>query len=163
MIFPAITLWQPYASLIFTRHKRHETRGFRLPPRLEGQMVAIHSAKRPMDERKQSPELSGLARSALGTRYVYDLPMGAVLGFVRFGPAGVTDIIFPRPRKMPLGGWSRAISHEDEAAGDWAPGRWAWPIIEVFKLDEPIPAKGSQGFWRFAMSQPPILVPPHGQ
>lgn len=31
--------------------------------------------------------------------------------------------------------------------GDWTPGRWAWPLLDVWPLTEPIPAKGAQGVW----------------
>jgi hypothetical protein len=31
--------------------------------------------------------------------------------------------------------------------GDWAPGRWAWPLLDPVRIDEQIPMKGAQGVW----------------
>lgn len=33
--------------------------------------------------------------------------------------------------------------------GDWVPGRWAWRLYEPEPFDQPIPAKGRQGVWRW--------------
>ena len=32
--------------------------------------------------------------------------------------------------------------------GDWTPGRYAWKLVDVQRLVEPIPWKGRQGLWR---------------
>jgi hypothetical protein len=37
----------------------------------------------------------------------------------------------------------------DQSRGDFTPGRWAWLLDDVRKLDEPIPAKGHQGLWEW--------------
>ncbi len=42
----ALTLWQPWASLIVLRHKRFETRSWKMDG-LIGERIAIHAAKRP--------------------------------------------------------------------------------------------------------------------
>ena len=31
--------------------------------------------------------------------------------------------------------------------GDWTPGRWAWELADVRPLEEPLPARGKQGWW----------------
>jgi hypothetical protein len=53
MDVPVISLWQPFASLIFTWDrdlgefaKAFETRGFKLPTRLIGQRAAVRSWQR---------------------------------------------------------------------------------------------------------------------
>ncbi len=35
--------------------------------------------------------------------------------------------------------------------GDWVPGRWAWRLTNPEPFDEPIPAKGRQGVWRWEL------------
>ena len=137
--YPAITLWQPWASLIFTGDKRHETRGFRLPDRLIGEVVAIHAASR------QLPGINGRLATLLRDRFAsdalrYPLPRGEVLGVVRFGS--------PRPTDPDVAGHAVPSSEADRIAGDWAPGRYAWPIVLAQALSEPIPAKGRQGWWK---------------
>lgn len=144
--FPAITLWQPWASLLLEGFKDHETRSFRLPDRLVGEAVAIHAAKRPLDERKMEPELSGLCRAGLGTMYVDEVPRGAILGLVRFGPPVRTESLIPLRR--PRGEWGMPISREDYVGGDWSLGRWAWPVLDRKPLDVPVPTTGRQGWWK---------------
>jgi hypothetical protein len=38
---------------------------------------------------------------------------------------------------------------DDLPWGDFTPGRYAWLLADVRKLDEPIPAKGRQGLWEW--------------
>jgi len=33
--------------------------------------------------------------------------------------------------------------------GDFSEGMWAWRMESPVKFDKPIPAKGSQGFWKW--------------
>lgn len=143
--FPAITLWQPWASLIFTprQHKRHETRGFRLPERLIGQWVAIHAAARSVRRHELAVVLDDLCADQWGRDYETSLPHRRVLGLVRFGPS--------RPTEGDKPGWV------DEVCGDWSRGRWAWPIIQRHQLDEPAKATGRQGWWTVALEPPPQL------
>jgi len=46
LTIPAVTLWQPWASLIASGAKPFETRAFPIPARLLGKRVAIHAAAR---------------------------------------------------------------------------------------------------------------------
>lgn len=131
---PVITLWQPWASLIFTGDKKHETRGFKFPAKYAGQTVAIHAAK------KDAPRLPlGLALLCVqnwGHFFRRELPMGAVLGTVTLVEAIPTDGADP--------------GVVDRICGDWSPGRFAWLLDDVHALPAPIPAKGKQGWWKIA-------------
>lgn len=140
---PVISLWQPFASLIFEWDgfrgdfvKSHETRGFKLPARLIGADVAIHATASFPARRFISSALNDLCYDRFGCGYNYSLPFGAIIGVVRFGEPKPTEAL-------------RAFQYTDEIiAGDWTPGRWAWPIMSAIKLPIPIPAKGKQGWWR---------------
>ncbi len=33
--------------------------------------------------------------------------------------------------------------------GDWSPGRWAWELEVIEKLQHPVPARGRQGLWEW--------------
>jgi hypothetical protein len=72
-------------------------------------------------------------------------------------PTAGMDVVVHHPA---LGGWSPELvldrwhgPTEDISSqlpwGDFTPGRWAWLLEDVRKLDEPIPAKGRQGLWEW--------------
>lgn len=143
-LMPVISLWQPFASLIFEWDewrgdfvKAHETRGFKLPARLIGADVAIHATASFPARRFISSALNDLCYDRFGCGYNHSLPFGAIIGIVRFGE--------PKPTSE-----LRAYQCDDEkAAGDWSEGRWAWPIMSAERLTVPVPAKGKQGWWRY--------------
>lgn len=141
--FPALTLWQPWASLIFTGDKLHETRGFALPAKYVGQWVAIHAAARKPRPHEIRPGLRRLCNERFGEDWADHLPWGSVLGLVRFAAALKTDRLAP--------------GEADGFCGDFSPGRFAWPIISRRALELPEVATGRQGWWRVTIDHPPQL------
>lgn len=133
---PVLTLWQPYASLIFEKPqiKFHETRSWRLPEKFIGQRVAIHSAAACPSQKKLSDQLHELCMEVYGCSYNYTLPLGCILGTVRFGKPFNTNGQSPH-------------NDDDNTAGDFRDGRFAWTCEEPVKFERPILAKGKQGFW----------------
>jgi hypothetical protein len=131
---PVITLWQPWASLIFTGDKKHETRSFRFPAKYAGRRVAIHAAKRPIGP--LTVGMSMLCCQNWGHFFKRDLPLGAIIGTVTLVEALPTDDAKPDVL--------------DRICGDWSPGRFAWRLDDVRALPKPIPAKGKQGWWKIA-------------
>ena len=132
----ALTLWQPWASLIVLRHKRFETRSWKMDG-LIGERIAIHAAKRSSED--LTPGLSyELAKFAIDP---FRLPFGAVVG------AGVvtafyrTEVIAPN------------LPRPELVFGDYSPGRWAWQIEDVEALPEPEPARGRQGIWEWTQEK----------
>ena len=138
---PVITLWQPWASLIFAGYKRHETRAYRPPLKYVGGFVAIHAAARPCPA-NISDELAELCYDAFGCAWNYSLPRGAILGCVSLSGA------------VPTGEQAPFVTSEDLAAGDWTPGRWAWSLCDIETLPTPVPAKGKQGWWSIEADAP---------
>jgi len=128
----ALTIWQPWASLIAAGLKEYETRSWATKHR---GALAIHAAKRWTWAERDFANL-------LAARYPNEmrgvppaLPTGAVLGIARLidcVPAG----------ELRLPDFERAV-------GDFAPGRFAWrlEIVEVFA--EPVPVRGRQGLWNW--------------
>ena len=41
------------------------------------------------------------------------------------------------------------ISEEEQAMGDFRPGRYAWELRVVKVFDQPVPARGNQGLWNW--------------
>src|SRR4051812_2667700 len=117
---PTISLWQPYASLIFANMdgqfvKRHETRGRQPPLKYVGGFIGIHATAKFPPLRTISPELHELCMEVWGCSYNHTLPLGSLLGFVRLSGGLPTET-------------ARPASDEDRIAGDWSPGRFAWPL-----------------------------------
>lgn len=155
----AITIWQPYASLLAQREKLYETRGWATTYRGP---IAIHAAAK--DPRTLPKEL----REALGP-YVENmdkLPRGAVIAtadlvnvwHIVYHPGTDVDVAKHIPigaesltndRRDPHFGDYFVPTEKEMALGDWTPGRYAWELQNVRILPEPIPAKGQQGLWNW--------------
>jgi hypothetical protein len=129
---PVITLWQPWASLIFTGHKRCETRSFAPPFKYVGKRIAIHAAARACP--RVGDELADLCYDAFGCSWNYNLPRGAILGTAVLGGFYPTEKV-------------GCIPPDEKLAGDWSDGRYAWQLLDVESLPTPLPAKGKQGWW----------------
>jgi hypothetical protein len=156
----ALTVWQPWASLIIAGAKPFEFRGWRAPRSMIGQRIVIHAAARKIDRddavalyrlrhmRDRSPELAQAwaetclladqAEDALCKAFVDDLPMGAGLGTAILGePRNGLEIAeeFGVPRAND--------SDRDEHAN------WGWPMLEIERWPVPIPMRGAQRFWNW--------------
>ncbi len=130
----ALSLTQPWASLVCLGVKKIETRSWQTPYR--GQL-AIHAAKGfPKDARAMClKEPFKRVLMAAGIESVADLPLGALLATVQ-----LLDCI-------PTGKVRSQISSEEYAFGDYSAGRFAWILEDVQPLAVPVPAKGALGLW----------------
>jgi hypothetical protein len=167
----AITLWQPWASLVAEGIKTLETRPKQHPWRSAiGETIAIHAAARAV------PEWSGggyhvTHDAGSGERHLYaynarrafvgeaiDLPLGAVVATCRLvdvvpmvaledEPASPNQLDV-MPDRLLL--WRQAFPYnvnDQRPFGDFAPGRWALLLDDVVKLTHPVPCRGYQGLW----------------
>jgi hypothetical protein len=135
IMVPAISLWQPWASLIFTGDKLHETRAYPPPAKHLGQRIAIHAAKR-LPTRDEVGALLGIwcdRTWGAGDAWRASVPRGAILGTAVLVEAIRTDHRQPGPTDLIAGNWNR--------------GRWAWLLGDVRKLDTPLPWAGKQGWF----------------
>lgn len=123
----AISLHQPWPELIGLGLKKHETRHWQYPKRLEGQRIVIHAAKRKIRLCEVHPDLLERIKSI-------DLTYGAYILTARLGGC------IPTERAVPS-------SRLDFLAGNWNPGRFAWVLEDVQRLARPIPAQGRQSLW----------------
>lgn len=140
-LLPAISLWQPWASLLFVEdpqlRKVHETRSWEAPAGYIRCRLAIHAAKRmaSVDEIGAVPGLHKLCVDALGWDYRESLPRGAVIG-----TSSIYDVVPAFPEF--------AASRADFTAGNWAPRRFAWRMIDAVALPHPMPCQGRQGWFK---------------
>lgn len=133
----AISLWQPWASLLVNGAKIHETRGWLTKHR--GPLI-VHAAKRsiPADV---GLGVEAVCRRIWGQAWRAGMPSGALIGIV--------DIVncIPAERVYP-GGALTFTEMDNEACGDFSAGRFAWRAENPRALPKPIPFKGRQGFFR---------------
>jgi hypothetical protein len=131
----AISLWQPWATAIALGTKRIETRGWSTDYR--GPLL-IHAAKRwEAEQREFAAVEQNLARLPLR------IPLGAIVAAAR-----LVDV---KPTEELIGD----IGALERLYGDYSPGRFGWVLEEVRAFVEPIPFRGSQGFFMV----PDRLVP----
>jgi hypothetical protein len=145
----AISLWQPWASLIMLGAKRVETRPWKPPDAVIGQRVLIHAAKR-IDPCVLAEPFSHYIADP-----VRDAPTGVLLGSVVIEGAWridhVSDAILIA-NEYHYGEDESASENElafehELAFGDFTVGRWAWGLADVRQLDAPIPCRGRQRFF----------------
>lgn len=146
----AVSLWQPWASLIGIGVKTIETRSWRPPHWLIGERIAIHASAKPVSARAMgfTDAWAGRAMDALGVRDFVLLPLGAVCCTAKLVDAQQVDHIAGDVAVSRNGGVLARI----DRWGDFSRGRWLWFLEDVEQFD-PIPAKGRQGFWRWEIPE----------
>ena len=160
----ALSLWQPYASLVALGVKRIETRSWQTSYRGP---LAIHAAQRrcgaeAYDEPLYRPgDLGNPATLPLGVvvatcTLVDCLPM---VEDKELAPAG-DGTVDPPPCLLLDGldnklwlydGGVGAYDVEDQRPyGDFRPGRFAWVFdTDIKPIDPPVPARGRQQLWEW--------------
>ena len=143
----AITLWQPWASLIATGAKTFETRSWKTTYR--GPLV-ICSAKGGLSKSELIHHLcfSSISEGLASIRKkpadpsrpysvlsLYDLPKGYALCVVNVVDCKKTDDL------------TQGEIGTDKPVGDFSLGRYAWKLDLLYVFAEPFPVKGQQGFF----------------
>lgn len=149
----AITLWQPWASLLACGAKKYETRSWTTSYRGP---IAIHSAKKMFDTAPFfDRELHIFAESLnLPDIYSFDrLPYGCIIATAELvgchkmlddGSGMRHSIYLERPHYQ-----TEYIQGNELLFGDWRADRFAWEFANMTMLPEPVPAKGKQGIWNW--------------
>jgi len=159
----ALTIWQPWASLLACGAKQYETRSWATSYRGP---IAIHAAKKNvLDALALIPVPVALEMKRLiGTEWK-DLPTGAVIAtaelvnvwhivhhpgldvdtakHIQVGAESLTT-----DKHAPDFGDYFVPSKQEFTFGDWTPGRYAWELKDVKPVD-PILVKGRQGLWEW--------------
>jgi len=143
----ALTVWQPWATLIAEGHKKIETRSWNT--NIRG-AVAIHSAKKPIKEVRKlmNPNSIMTINNLLYPFLLERLPTGCILALGNLVDCKLIDEEF-----------IETLSAEELLLGDYTLGRYAWMFENVKSFQSPIQARGGQGFWDW-MTPPGIEVVP---
>jgi hypothetical protein len=136
----ALSLTQPWATLVALGEKRVETRSWGTNYRGP---LAIHAAKgMPLYARDAiltDPFFGVLVRA--GVKSYTDLPRGMVVAKCEL--IDVQEIL----------AWDDtlavALGKQERAFGDYTPGRFMWFLGDAAALPDPIPARGSLGLWEW--------------
>ena len=133
----AISLWQPWATLVMNGAKQIETRGRNCTYRGE---FAVHAAKHWTYEQRDlcltEPFFSILRDAGYITRsrsglHVVDLPVGRILGMATLADTKPTEQL-------------HTISDQERAFGNYAPGRHGYLLRDNRPLRRPIACGGRQ-------------------
>lgn len=158
MIMRAVTVWQPWASLIMVGAKPWEFRGrsflaYANHPQI-GERIVIHAGARPVKPAEVDDLLHRLGRKNDHTglieaparqllervRAAYKcrlLPLGAALGTAVIGEPKLSPDIF-------------GIPVADSDRGNF---NYGWPMSDLRPFKAPIPMKGSQGFFNVTIQE----------
>lgn len=135
----AITLWQPWATLLALGIKQVETRSWSVGTRLRlPAKILIHAAARPIVPAELDMIYSNLpAEICLSLALIKEYPLGSIIGMVTIDSCLLMteDVI-------------ASVSPIEKAFGLWQPGRWAWNCSNPITFNKPIPHKGHQLFWK---------------
>lgn len=168
MEYPALTIWQPWATLIAIGAKPYEFRGWKPPKWLIGKRMAIHAGARPVKMKEvralilslqgamglQPPVLVKdialplLERLSLslaanhptlfGTGEALTLPLSCILGTAIVGEGKRGDHCAAE--------FGVDAGNDSDRDGTF---NWGWPLTDFQHLEPPMPAKGAQGIWKW--------------
>ena len=154
----AITLHQPWASLIAHGVKSIETRSWAPPQSLIGQRIAIHAGKREVGLQFLNRKTRQASARLFGEEWKRDIPKGSVVATALLIDA--RQVGFQRYVGMVLAsspsytGWV-----EPDPYGDFSTGQWLWMLTDIQKVEPPVPARGRQRLWDWC---PDVVECRHG-
>lgn len=152
----AFTLHNPWATLVALNEKKNETRSW--PTKYRGPLL-IHASKsnRPwhMDLAWREPFFSALKpihadiHGYTGMTYYPGciIAIGNLINCVQITEQMAYEMEKEDPKEF--------------AFGDYAPGRFAWILSNVYKLKTPIQVKGMQRLWNFDETLHEIAIDPY--
>ena len=153
----ALTLRQPWATLVVLGEKRIETRAFRPVTALQpGDWFAVHASATAADLRGlHTLRTFERVLGRHGFNQWAELPLGALVGFAWYGGAATTETLLAARQltdrgdqvRRALAGWPVPLSYSEQCFGDYSIGRWGWLLPEARRLQQPVACRGAQGIW----------------
>lgn len=137
----ALSLTQPWASLVAVGAKRYETRSWSTGHR--GAIAIAASKSFPLDCRalfagrpfRDVLDEAGLTLDDLVRCCGHVVAVADVVGCIRTDGHAAQLVGLPVP------------AEHERAFGDYSPGRFAWALDNVRQLDSPVACKGMLGLW----------------
>ena len=151
----ALTLWQPWATLVAEGVKPFEFRRWPAPRWIIGQRIGIHAGARPV-KRGEIDDLIAALRLEQGWGSALSVePALEILLRIQAEPerlirsAVVCTAIIGQP--VPAAEAVRQAYGENfKGDSDRIDHQvFGWPVTAIERLTPPVPAKGAQGFWEW--------------
>lgn len=139
----AITIKQPWATLIALGLKQFETRSWQTKHRGP---IAIHAGK--SVDKEAYHDFANVLK-AYEINSIQELPTGAVIALARLDECHrVTTIEFEEETNMPIVNFEcgSLICGDEYDYGWYEKGRYAWQLSDVKPID-PVPVKGQLSLW----------------
>lgn len=147
----AISLLQPWASLVVMGAKKIETRSWNTKYR--GELLIHASRNMTVGQKRLGQEFNRDFNAGLG--FIEDLPTGAIIGRVilldTFRTEGLHEIITLTANYWHIRNeidFDNAYDKE-HAFGDYSPGRYGWLLSNPVQFKQPVPAKGALSIWEY--------------
>lgn len=137
----ALTIKQPWATLIALGEKQYETRSWQTKYRGK---IAIHAGKTIDKEACQYPEIKQ-ALNKHGIVLLSQLPTGAVIAVADL--TNCFQVVKDHDDFAETTG--DIISEHEYPFGDYTEGRFAWKLEKVTVLEQPFSAKGQLSLWEW--------------
>lgn len=132
-----ITVLQPWAWLLVTGKKRCETRSWKTNYRGE---ILIHAGKKNMTNIMRQTFFEARRMKQAGV-FNTEMITGAIIGKANLvNCVRIDEAIHRLVREQHI---------EEDAFGNFSPGRYAWVMENPVLFDTPIPARGYQGLWNW--------------
>ena len=135
----ALTLWEPWATLVSFGYKHFETRSWGTNYR---GTLYVHAAKRDPKKEKEFWKSAAGKRAAflIGDEFISE--NNWKLGYV-IAKCQLTDVVQMTKENI------RHFDQTEKMFGIYSPGRFAWKLEKVENILFPIPARGFQRLWKF--------------
>ncbi|MDH7973721.1 hypothetical protein QH494_16130 [Sphingomonas sp. AR_OL41] len=173
----ALTIWQPWATLIMVGAKPFEFRGYPAPRFVTGCTIVIHAGSRPIRTSEVEDLIERLddTEDAWTTGLFADkarpvLERALAQSRYKAPKLGPVDLFGERKAPcealgfdpLPLGAGVGTVRVGTPVRGDECAktfgvtindsdrdehANWGWPMLEIEPWPEPLPMKGAQGFW----------------
>ncbi|MGI9487330.1 MAG: hypothetical protein ACR2RF_15925 [Geminicoccaceae bacterium] len=152
----AITVYQPWASLIAYEFKRYEFRSWPAPKGCINQRIAIHAGARAINLDEVRQLITAVERDQPGTALKKKDETLDFLERVLVSPgmlprSSVVCTAFMGRSQKCTDLFGREVADSDRIDQHM----WAWPLVRVERLEPPEPASGKQGFWDWT---PPAAI-----
>jgi hypothetical protein len=148
---PALTVYQPWASLIAAGAKPYEWRGWPAPTRMIARRIAIHAGARKVRPSEIGELIYQLRHEGgKGTSLIPEIALPLLESWhTTPGALPLSSVLCTAVLGVPITAAQYAerfdVTAVDSNRIDHS--KWGWPLTRIEVLEPFVPAKGMQGFW----------------